>query len=135
MGPSTMQAKIEWSGGLQFYGDMGGRQIELDGDARTGCTPMELLTISLAGCMAIDVVHILGKMRAGLKSVTARVEGTRAETEPHRFTKLNLYFDVGGSDLSAAQVERAIALSKEKYCSVYHSLRTDMKIAITFAVV
>jgi putative redox protein len=135
MGPSAMQAKIEWNVGLQFHGDMGGRQIELDGDAQAGCTPMELLMISLAGCMAIDVVHILGKMRAGLKSITARVEGTRAETEPPRSTKLNLYFNVAGSGLSAAQVERAIALSKEKYCSVYHSLRTDMEIAITFAVV
>jgi putative redox protein len=135
MAPSAMQAKIEWSGELQFHGDMGGRHIELNGDARAGCSPMELLMISLAGCMAIDVVHILGKMRAGLKSVTARVEGTRAETEPRRFTKLNLRFDVGGSELAASQVERAIALSKEKYCSVYHSLRTDIEITTTFALV
>lgn len=130
-----MQTRIEWTGGLQFRGDTAGRQIELDGEARAGCTPMELLMISLTGCMAVDVVHILGKMRADLKSLTARVEGTRAETDPRRFTKLNLHFNIGGSGISAAQVERAIALSKQKYCSVYHSLRTDMEIAITFALV
>ena len=135
MGVSTMQAKIEWRGGLQFHGDVGGRQIELDGDARAGCSPMELLMLSLAGCMAIDVVHILHKMRADLKSVAARVEGTRAETDPRRFTKLNLHFDIAGSEISAAQVERAIALSKEKYCSVFHSLKSDIEIVITFALV
>jgi putative redox protein len=135
MGSSTMQARIEWIGGLQFHGDAGGRHVELEGDAQTGCTPMELLMISLAGCMAIDVVLILGKMRAGLKSVTARVEGTRAEGEPRRFTKLNLHFDIGGSQIAPAQIERALALSKEKYCSVFHSLRTDIEVAIAFALV
>lgn len=65
----------------------------------------------------------------------ARAEGTRAETDPPRFTKLNLYLNVAGSGISATQVERAIALSKEKYCSVYHSLRTDIKTAVTLALV
>ena len=96
---------------------------------------MELLMISLAGCMAIDIVHILGKKRVGLDSVAARIEGTRAEAEPRRFTRLNLHLEVGASDVTAAQVERAIALSKEKYCSVYHSLKSDIDIAITFSIV
>ncbi len=115
-------------------GDAGGRQVEIDGDAQAGCSPMELLTFSLAGCMAADIVHILGRMRAGLKSVDARIEGTRAETEPKRFTRLNLHFDLGGSGINAPQVERAIALSREKYCSVYHSLKSDIEINISFSI-
>ncbi len=130
-----VQGLIKWEGDLRFGGESDGRQVSLDGDAHTGCTPMELLLFSLAGCMAIDIVHILGRMRGDLRTVTARIEGTRAESEPRRFTDIRLHFDVSGPGISAAQVERALSLSKEKYCSVYHSLRTDISIVITHALI
>ena len=128
-----MQTKIRWTGDLRFLGDAGGREVQIDGNARAGCSPMELLMLSLAGCMAIDIVHILGRTHARLESVAVRVEGTRAETEPRRFTRLSLHFDIGGTDLGASQAERAVSLSKEKYCSVYHSLKSDIDITISFS--
>ena len=130
-----VQGSIKWEGGLSFVGESDGRQVPIDGDAQTGCTPMEMLLFSLAGCMAIDVVHILGKMRAHPGTVTARIEGTRAESEPRRFTNVRLHFDIGGQGISDVQVERALSLSKEKYCSVYHSLRTDISIVVTHALI
>jgi putative redox protein len=127
-----MQAILEWKGGLQFLGRSGERELVLDGDALHGCSPMETLLMSLAGCMAIDIVHILGKSHARLDRIQAWVEGLRAETEPRRFTSIRLRFDLSGEDLDRNNVDRAIALSREKYCSVYHSLRPDMKVEIGF---
>ncbi len=130
-----VQGSVKWEGGLRFLGESDGRQVSMDGDAQTACTPVELLLFSLAGCMASDIVHILGRMRADLRTVTARIEGARAETAPRRFTNVKLHFDIGGHGISATQVERALVLSKEKYCSVYHSLRTDINIVITHALI
>jgi len=93
---------------------------------------METLMMALAGCMAIDIVHILGKMHGSLRAVRARIEGQRTETEPRRFTRLALHFEVEGRNLEESQVERAIALSREKYCSVWHSLDPGIERNITY---
>src|SRR5437867_6059205 len=74
-----MRAQIEWQGGLRFKGSVDSRGLVLDGDSREGCSPMETLMMALAGCMAIDIVHILGKMHGSLRAVRARIEGQRTE--------------------------------------------------------
>ena len=131
MSGRPVQATLEWKGGLQFLACAGERESVLDGDAVQGCSPMETLLMSLAGCMAIDIVHILGKMRARLDGVRAWIEGLRAETEPRRYTSIRMRFEVSGEGLSRSEVDRAIALSRERYCSVYHSLRPDIDIEIS----
>ncbi len=128
------KAVLEWKGELLFRGAVEGRELLLDGARKAGCSPMESLMLSLAGCMAIDVVHILGKMRAGPKSVRVEIEGERAETEPKRFTRLRLRFNIGGENITPAEIERAISLSREKYCSVYHSLRTDIEVDTSYII-
>jgi len=128
------KAVLEWKGDLLFHGDVDGRELVLDGNRETGCSPMESLMLSLAGCMAIDVVHILGKMRTGPKLVRVQVEGERAATEPKRFTRLRLRFEVAGEKINPADVERALSLSREKYCSVYHSLRTDIEVDTSYII-
>jgi putative redox protein len=135
MAGQVMAGRLEWKEGLRFAGSVGHRSVELDGNAQAGCSPMEMLLLSLAGCMAIDVIHILGKMRAGVKSLKASVEGVRAQSEPRRFTRIALGFEVGGSDVKDADVERAIKLSREKYCSVVHSLRSDISIETTYRLI
>jgi putative redox protein len=131
MSVRPIQAALEWKGGLQFLARSGDRELVLDGDAMQACSPMETLLMSLAGCMAIDIVHILGKMQARLGGVQARAEGRRAESDPRRFASIRLHFEVCGEDLERNDIDRVIALSREKYCSVYHSLHPEIQVDIS----
>jgi putative redox protein len=124
---------MEWEGDLRFRGRAGERALELDGDSRAAVSPVEALALSLAGCMASDVVHILVKGRADLKGLTARLVAERSPEEPRRLVSVDLRFSVRG-DVPASKVERAIALSREKYCSVWHSLRRDIEFTTSFEV-
>ena len=99
----------------------------LDGNRKVGLSPMEALLASLAGCMGIDVVMILLRMRCQLKSLQIGVMGHRNEDPPRYFNQLELEFRIGGV-LSEKQAQRAIDLSFEKYCSVFHTLRDDIQI-------
>ena len=84
--------------------------------------------------MAMDVVHILRKARFDLKGLQADLTGApRSRTCPHRFTAIDLHFTVTG-DVPDEQVQRAIDLSHEKYCSVWHSMRQDIELTVTFKV-
>jgi uncharacterized OsmC-like protein len=82
MSDPSMQATLEWTTGLRFNAAAGENKLILDGDRRDGCSPMETLMLALAGCMAIDVVDILGKMRTSLRAVRAQINGTRADSRP-----------------------------------------------------
>jgi putative redox protein len=124
---------MEWEGDLRFRGRAGERVLELDGDSRAAVSPVEALALALAGCMASDVVHILVKGRADLKGLTARLVAERSPEEPRRLVSVDLRFSVRG-DVPASKVERAIALSREKYCSVWHSLRRDIGFTTSFEV-
>ena len=132
MAGSTVVASLEWKHGLRFKASAEGRELVLDGERRAGFSPTEALSLALAGCMAIDVVVILKKRRGTIDALRVRIEGTRAETEPRRFTRLRLGFELAGSGFTAAHVERALELSREKYCSVWHSLRQDIELETTF---
>jgi putative redox protein len=123
-----VEARLDWTGELRFQASVGENGLVVDGKRQGACSPMELLLVGLAGCMAIDVVHILGKMRAVPDALQVSVEGVRADSEPRRYTRISLRFALQGEGLSQAEVERAIALSREKYCSVYHSLRSDIEV-------
>jgi putative redox protein len=133
MAGKILSAEIEWRKEQQFHGISGERAVELDGKALAGLSPMELLLFSLAGCMGIDVVHILGKMRTPPESIKAYVEGTRAESEPRRFVRITLKFEIRGTNVKGGDIERAIRLSREKYCSVYHTLRNDIEIETSYS--
>jgi len=89
--------------------------------------------MALAGCMAIDVADIVLKGRHRLTALEARITGERAEEPPRRFTHFTLHFVVTG-EVPAHAVERAIQLSRDKYCSVWHSLRTDIALDTSFEV-
>ena len=89
--------------------------------------------MALAGCMAIDVADIVMKGRHRLTALEARITGERAAAPPRRFTHFTLHFAVAG-DVPSHVVERAIHLSREKYCSVWHSMRADLALDTTFEV-
>lgn len=127
--------ELRWRGeGLVFDGKSGERTLVLDSDARAGVSPVEAVAHGLAGCMAIDVVDILQKGRLPLRGLSARLEAERAQAPPKRITAVKLHFTVEG-DVPQDRVRRAIDLSHETYCSVWHTLRQDIAFDCTFDVV
>ncbi len=82
--------------------------------------------------MGIDMAHILSRGRHPFRDIRARLEGERSPEDPHRLVSVALRFTIVG-DVPVEAVERAIALSREKYCSVWHSLRQDIDLQVTFA--
>ena len=126
-------AALEWSGDLAFTATAGTHTVSIDGDSKRGLSPMQYAALGIAGCMSADVVDILRKGRHQLTALKVTFRGFRAEKPPRRFTAINLHFAIGGSVPTEA-VERAIALSREKYCSVWHSFRQDIELSIDFQI-
>jgi putative redox protein len=129
--PTTLS--LTWEGDLRFAGLVGNHALVLDGNAQGGPSPMQALGAALAGCMAIDVVAILEKGRHAVRGLNARFTGRRANAQPARFEAMALHVEVSG-EVPAEAVERAVALSRDKYCSVWHSLREDIELTVTFEV-
>ena len=118
-----MQARIKWVEGVSFLGQTeSNHSVLMDGSPEAGGKnlgprPMELVLIGTGGCAAFDVVHILKKSRQQITDCVAEIQAERAETDPKVFTKIHFHFIITGKQLKAEQVERAINLSAEKYCS------------------
>ncbi|MGB8337620.1 MAG: OsmC family protein [Burkholderiales bacterium] len=118
-----MRATIKWTDGVSFVAESGsGHKITMDGPPESGGRnlgprPMEAVLMATGGCTSYDVVHILKKSRADIKRCEAEITAERAETDPKVFTKIHFHFVVAGKNLKPEQVERAINLSAEKYCS------------------
>ena len=82
-----------------------------------GARPMEMMLVSVGGCSSYDVVSILRKARQPITSCEAEVTGKRVDAVPAVFESIHLHFKIRGKGLNPTQVERAIELSAEKYCS------------------
>ena len=128
--PPTL-VELIWEHDLVFSGRSADARMTLDSASAAGPSPTQALAFGLAGCMSMDVVYILKKGRHDLRGLRADLTGTRAAEEPSRFTAFALRFTITGA-VPADQVERAIDLSKTKYCSVWHSLRQDITLDVTF---
>ncbi len=116
-------ATLRWQGtGFDFEGLTEGGRVPVQGGGsdRTAASPMELLLVAAAGCMAIDVVDILTKGRRAPDSYQVEIAGSRRASPPRRYTELRLRHTVRGTD--EASVRRAVNLSQEKYCSVMATL-------------
>jgi putative redox protein len=123
-----------WTGNLEFAARLKDTALIVDSNGVSGPSPVEALGVALAGCMATDLVHILTKGRHEFRALRSRLTAERAPESPHRFVSVLLHFSVEGA-VPADAVERAIALSREKYCSVWHSLRQDINFTVTFDLV
>jgi len=133
MKPPTSIA-LTWTDGLAFRIETtDGRTIVGDGNSRSGLSPVELLAAAMASCMAVDLVHILTRARQPLVGVRVLFRGQRAQTDPHRFIAIRLEFTIEGS-VAQTQVDRAIQLSRDKYCSVWNSLREDTSLEIVTSI-
>jgi putative redox protein len=118
-----MKARARWVEGMAFMGEAGsGHAVIMDGapeygGRNIGIRPMEMLLIGLAGCTGFDVVQILKKGREAVTGCEVEVEAERASEDPKVFTRIHIAYRVSGRGLSQAKAERAVTLSKEKYCS------------------
>ena len=118
-----MKAKLKWIKDVQFELESGsGHKIIMDGPESAGGTnagirPMEMMLMGVVGCSSFDVVEILKKSRQQVESCEAFVEAERVDDVPAVFSTIHLKFVVSGRNLKPAVVERAVALSAEKYCS------------------
>ena len=132
---SDLTVKLNWNGGLRFTGaNARGVETPIDGDSKSGASPVELLLEALGACVSVDVVLILEKMRTPASKVEVTLEADRHRTEPRYLTNARMSFDVWGDVLTPDKLIRAINLSISKYCSVYHSLRDDLKLQSQFRI-
>lgn len=146
-----MECTVSWTGALNTRSGMGfvaetgsGHIVAMDGapDAdkpemggqNLAARPMELLLAGTGGCTAFDVVLILRRGRHQVKGCTVKLSAERASTEPKVFTAINMHFTVTGKGVPAQAVERAIALSHEKYCSASVMLGKTAQITTSFEV-
>ena len=118
-----MKARIKWVEQVSFLGETeSGHAVLMDGPPsgggrNLGPRPMEMVLLGTGGCTAYDVIHILKKSRQQVSDCVIDITSERAQEDPKVFTKIHFHFVVTGKDLKPEQVERAIHLSAEKYCS------------------
>ena len=133
-----MRARVKWIEGVSFVAETGsGHAVVVDGapDAggrNLGPRPMELVLAGTVACTAFDVVWILKKARQPVEACVVEAQAERAEEDPRIFTRIHLTYRVSGKGLKRAQVERAVKLSKEKYCSA--TLMLAKTAAISFEI-
>jgi len=126
-------ATLTWQGDLRFRATTGHNDIIFDSDSAAGPSPVQAVAMAFAGCMAIDVADIVIKGRHTLSAMEVKVVAQRVDDPPRRLSHFTLHFSLTG-DIPAHAVERAIQLSRDKYCSVWHSLRQDVPLETTFEV-
>lgn len=136
-----MKATVSWVSGAMFVGESGsGHAVVIDGPPEAGgrnagIRPMELVLTGVGACSAFDVVAILKKGRQPVLDCRVELDAERAPTDPKVFTRIHLHFVVAGHALKPAVVERAIALSAEKYCSATIMLRDAVEITHDYELV
>ncbi len=133
-----MKARIRLVEGMTFVAESGsGHAIVVDaapdvGGKNLGARPMEVVLMGTGACSAIDVVHILRKARQHVHGCVVELEAERAESDPKVFTRIHFHYVVTGKALAAAQVERAINLSRDKYCSATAMLAKTAAVTVDY---
>ncbi len=130
------KARLTLQRDLYFVGmTQRGYEVEYDVKYEEGCSPTETFLLSIAGCISIDVVHILRKMRCNVTQYEVEAEGVRNPTPPQSYKSVDLKINISGEGITPKKIDRAIALSIDKYCSVYHSLRKDIDVNVTYDII
>lgn len=135
-----MKARVKLVEGITFVAESGsGHAVVMDaspdvGGRDLGPRPMEMVLMGAGGCSAIDVVHILKKSRQQLVDCVVELEAERSPEDPKVFTRIHMHYIVTGKGLNPAQVERAVKLSKEKYCSATIMLAKTAEVTADFEI-
>lgn len=131
------EATVTWVREFEFVGtDSTNHSVVLSkpGESSVGMKPSELLLVALASCTGFDVVNILRKKRLQLLAFRVTAEGEQAATPPWAFEKIHLHYEITAADIAAKDVERAISLSEERYCSVSASLKPQVQITSDYQI-
>ena len=135
-----MKARIKLADGMTFVAESGsGHAVVVDaapdvGGRNLGPRPMELVLMGAGACTAVDVMMILRKARQPVTDCIVEMESERASEDPKVFTRIHLRYIVTGKGLAQPQVERAIRLSKEKYCSATIMLAKTAEVTFDFEI-
>jgi len=135
-----MKARIKWVEGVSFLGETeSGHAVLMDGAPEAGGRnlgprPMEMVLIGTGACTSFDIVHILRKARQEITDCIAEISSERASTDPKVFTKIHVHFIITGHNLNSQQVEKAVHLSAEKYCSASIMLSKTAEITHDFEI-
>ena len=130
---ADVELAVRWTGrGLEFIArGRAGVEVLIDGNTQTSISPVETLLVALATCMASDIMDIGVKSRLPITSLDVAATGMRNPEPPRRYLSMRLEFHVAGvDDAHAPKLDRALALSAEKYCSVIHTLRKDVPVEL-----
>ena len=136
-----MKAVLRHSGNMSFIGKSDSNHwVIMDttkkiGGEEASVRPMELILIGLGGCTGIDVISILNKMRVKLDKFEVNIEAEQAEDYPKVFRKIHIEYIFHGEDLKKENLERAIKLSQEKYCSVSAMLRNTAELTYLYKII
>ncbi len=129
---SDVLVVARWQGDLRFEATgAAGTPVAVDGNREAGVSPMELLLIGLATCMGADVADILTRMHVPFTALSVRAEGDRRAKAPRRYEAVRLVYETEGiAEESAGKLQRAIDLSRDRYCSVLHTLQPELELSI-----
>jgi putative redox protein len=136
-----MKMRIKWNDIVSFLGETeSGHAVIMDGAPEVGgrnlgLRPMEMVLMGAGGCTASDVVMILKKSRQNIIDCIVEIEAERAMDDPKVFTRIHYHFILIGKNLKPQQVERAINLSAEKYCSASIMLGKTAEMTHDFEIV
>ena len=136
-----MECTVRWGHGMSFVAETGsGHLVTMDGAPEAGGRnlaprPMETVLAGTGGCTAYDVVLILKRGRHDVRGCSVKLTSERADTDPKVFTRIHMHFTVTGKGIPAQAVERAIAMSHDKYCSASIMLGKTADIRTSFELV
>jgi len=130
---ATLSAEVQWNSEMAFKAMVNGHELMLDlgedaGGQNQGPRPKPLLLVSLGGCTGMDVISILKKMRIEPDYFNIRLEGEVTEEHPKHFTKIHIIFEFRGKDLPIDKLQKAIDLSKERYCGISYTLQQAVEL-------
>ncbi|MCV2883926.1 OsmC family protein [Aestuariibacter sp. AA17] len=129
-----MKAHVKWQGDMTFSCETStGHTVLMDGTKKNP-TPMESVLLAAGACSSIDVVEILKKARQDITDCQCELVAERAKTPPMVFTAIHAKYVVTGHDISEKQVQRAVSLSAEKYCSVMLMLKGNVDITTSYEI-
>lgn len=123
---------VKWTDGMSFEADIDGYKISIDSDPEfggksKGPTPKPLMMVALAGCTGMDLVSLMNKMRVKYDSLNVIVEGDLTEEHPKHFIKMKVIYEISGKEIDLKKVEKAVAMSRDKYCGVSYSYKEVME--------
>lgn len=124
----TVQVNTKWIRDHEFVADVSGHDIKMSSNYEVGSSPKQMLLASLAGCTGLDVIDMLAKMRVTFDSFELKVSAHMTDEHPKIYDEINIDYCFTGAALDKQKIEKAIHLSKEKYCGVSAMLGKASKI-------